>query len=107
MKKIHITVYDRENEEKIIRRALSWGKDIMCEQIVVDTGSSDRTVEIAREMGAKIFSFPWINDFRCCPKILPLTRQKETGSPFLTRMKALHRRMQRRFRRYWNMWETM
>ena len=52
-----------KNEEKNIRRALSWGKDIMCEQIVVDTGSSDRTVEIAREMGAKIFSFPWINDF--------------------------------------------
>ena len=52
-----------KNEEKNIRRALSWGKDIMCEQIVVDTGSSDRTVEIAREMGAKIFFFPWINDF--------------------------------------------
>ena len=30
-----------KNEEKNIRRALSWGKDIMCEQIVVDTGSSD------------------------------------------------------------------
>ena len=42
-------------KKKNIRRALSWGKDIMCEQIVVDTGSSDRTVEIAREMGAKIF----------------------------------------------------
>ena len=41
-----------KNEEKNIRRALSWGKDIMCEQIVVDTGSSDRTVEIAREMDA-------------------------------------------------------
>ena len=52
-----------KNEEKNIRRALSWGKDIMYEQIVVDTGSSDRTVEIAREMGAKIFFFPWINDF--------------------------------------------
>ena len=49
-----------KNEEKNIRRALSWGKDIMCEQIVADTGSSDRTVEIAREMGAKIFFFPWI-----------------------------------------------
>ena len=95
-----------KNEEKNIRRALSWGKDIMCEQIVVDTGSSDRTVEIAREMGAKIFFFPWINDFAAA-KILPLTRQKETGSPFLMQMKALLRRKQRRYRRYWNMWETM
>ena len=57
-----------KNEEKNIRRALSWGKDIMCEQIVVDTGSSDRTVEIAREMGAKIFFFPWINDFAAAKK---------------------------------------
>ena len=43
-----------KNEEKNIRRALSWAKDIVFEQIVVDTGSTDRTVEIAREMGAKI-----------------------------------------------------
>jgi len=52
-----------KNEEKNIQRALSWGKNIVCEQIVVDTGSTDRTVEIAREMGAKVFHFPWINDF--------------------------------------------
>lgn len=51
------------NEEKNIRRALSWGKDIVFEQIVVDTGSSDATVQIAEEMGAKVFHFPWINDF--------------------------------------------
>ena len=36
-----------KNEEKNIERALSWGKDIMWEQIVVDTGSTDRTVELA------------------------------------------------------------
>ncbi len=52
-----------KNEEKNIRRALSWGKDIVCEQIVVDTGSTDRTVEIAREMGAKVYFFSWIDDF--------------------------------------------
>lgn len=52
-----------KNEEDNIRRALTWGKDIMYEQIVVDTGSTDRTAEIAEEMGAKIFHFTWINDF--------------------------------------------
>lgn len=52
-----------KNEEKNIRRALSWGKDIMWEQIVVDTGSTDQTVPMAREMGAKIFHFQWIDDF--------------------------------------------
>lgn len=52
-----------KNEEENIRRALTWGKDIMYEQIVVDTGSTDRTVEIAKELGAKVFHFTWINDF--------------------------------------------
>nr|WP_024837804.1 glycosyltransferase family 2 protein [Clostridium sp. 12(A)] len=52
-----------KNEEKNIRKALNWGKNIVCEQIVVDTGSTDRTVEIAEEMGAKVFHFEWIDDF--------------------------------------------
>lgn len=52
-----------KNEEKNIKAALSWGKNITCEQIVVDTGSTDRTSELAREMGAKVVSFKWIDDF--------------------------------------------
>ena len=95
-----------KNEEKNIRRALSWGKDIMCEQIVVDTGSSDRTVEIAREMGAKIFSFPWINDFAAA-KNFAIDQAKGDWIAFLDADESFTRRMQRRFRRYWNMLETM
>ena len=52
-----------KDEERNIEKALSWGKNIVCEQIVVDTGSTDRTVEIAEKMGAKIYHFEWINDF--------------------------------------------
>ena len=52
-----------KNEEKNIERALSWGRSLMWEQIVVDTGSTDRTVELAEKLGAKVFSFPWIDDF--------------------------------------------
>ncbi|MEG2350064.1 MAG: glycosyltransferase [Hungatella sp.] len=52
-----------KDEEKNIRKALSWGRGIVCEQIVVDTGSTDRTVELAEEMGAKVFHFPWVDDF--------------------------------------------
>ena len=52
-----------KNEEKNIRQALAWGKDIMWEQIVVDTGSTDQTVEIAQEMGAAVYSFSWSDDF--------------------------------------------
>lgn len=52
-----------KNEEENIKKALSWGKNIVDEQIVVDTGSTDRTVEIAKEMGATVLHFPWKNDF--------------------------------------------
>jgi len=52
-----------KNEEEQIEKALSWGKGIVWEQIVVDTGSADRTAELAEAMGAKVYSFPWIDDF--------------------------------------------
>ena len=52
-----------KNEEKNIVRALSWGKRVMWEQIVVDTGSTDRTVELAERLGAQVCYFSWIDDF--------------------------------------------
>lgn len=52
-----------KNEEKNIEQALAWGKGVVCEQIVVDTGSTDRTVELAEAMGARVYHFPWIDDF--------------------------------------------
>ncbi len=52
-----------KDEEKNIEKALTWGKDVVYEQIVVDTGSTDRTVEIAKKLGAKVYHFQWIDDF--------------------------------------------
>jgi len=52
-----------KNEEQNIERALGWAKDITFEQIVVDTGSTDKTIELAENMGAKVFHFKWIDDF--------------------------------------------
>lgn len=52
-----------KNEEKNIEQALAWGQGIVSEQIVVDTGSDDRTMEIARRMGANVYEFQWIDDF--------------------------------------------
>src|SRR5438270_13593138 len=46
------------NEESNIGRTLAsvtWAD----ERIVVDSGSTDRTLEIAREQGAKVFEEPW------------------------------------------------
>ena len=71
-----------KNEEKNIERALTWGKKIVCEQIVVDTGSTDRTVEIAERMGAKLFHFEWIDDFAAA-KNFALSKAKGNWIAFL------------------------
>lgn len=51
------------NEEAYIAEALKSVQGIADEIIVVDTGSTDRTVELAREHGAKVFFMEWQNDF--------------------------------------------
>ncbi|RFZ80340.1 glycosyltransferase family 2 protein [Lacrimispora amygdalina] len=71
-----------KNEEKNIRKALEWGKGTVFEQIVVDTGSDDRTVEIAKEMGAKVFHFPWIDDFSAA-KNFAISKAKGSWIVFL------------------------
>lgn len=38
-------------------------KEVVDEIIVVDTGSADNTKEIARQLGARVFDFPWRDDF--------------------------------------------
>jgi len=52
-----------KNEEKNIEKALSWAKAVAFEQIVVDTGSTDRTVELAENLSAKLYHFEWGDDF--------------------------------------------
>ncbi|TWH47393.1 glycosyltransferase [Sporomusa sp. KB1] len=62
MAKISVCVITKD-EEKNIRRCLQSVKNIANEIIVVDTGSTDATVTIAEEFGAKIFYYQWNNDF--------------------------------------------
>ena len=52
-----------KNEEKNLERCLSSYAPFMDEIIVVDTGSTDRTKEIAARFTDKIYDFVWINDF--------------------------------------------
>ncbi|HWD94690.1 MAG TPA: glycosyltransferase [Verrucomicrobiae bacterium] len=51
------------NEEKNISRALASVRGVAGEIIVADTGSTDRTVELAKEAGATVCHFPWCDDF--------------------------------------------
>lgn len=52
-----------KNEEKVLGRCLESAKDFADEIIIVDTGSDDKTKEIARKYTDKIFDFEWVNDF--------------------------------------------
>ena len=52
-----------KNEERSLRRCLKAAKALVDQVIIADTGSSDRTAEIAKSMGAVVVEFPWVNDF--------------------------------------------
>lgn len=52
-----------KDEERMIARCLETAAGCADEIIVLDTGSADRTPEIAGSFGAKIYSFKWTEDF--------------------------------------------
>jgi GT2 family glycosyltransferase/Tfp pilus assembly protein PilF len=52
-----------KNEEKYLVQCLKSIRDIVDEIIMVDTGSTDKTMDIAKVFGAKLFDFPWTGDF--------------------------------------------
>lgn len=52
-----------KNEEKHLVRCLRSVRDVVDEIIIVDTGSTDKTKDIATVFGAKLFNFPWTGDF--------------------------------------------
>ena len=52
-----------KNEEKNIARCLNSIKSIADEVIVVDTGSTDETINIAKSFGCQVYYHPWNNDF--------------------------------------------
>jgi Glycosyltransferases involved in cell wall biogenesis len=52
-----------KNEERFLPLCLDSVKDYVDEMIIVDTGSSDGTVEIAKSYNAKVYHHPWENSF--------------------------------------------
>ncbi|MDR1702977.1 MAG: glycosyltransferase family 2 protein [Sporomusaceae bacterium] len=52
-----------KNESENIRASIESVKNCAEELIVVDTGSTDYTIRIAKECGARVYHFEWINDF--------------------------------------------
>jgi len=52
-----------KNEEKFLGQCLRSIKGIASQVVVVDTGSTDRTVAVAKEHGAEVHHFTWCDDF--------------------------------------------
>jgi len=52
-----------KNEEELLPECLESIRDWVTEIVVVDTGSTDRTVEIAEEYGARVYHQKWENNF--------------------------------------------
>jgi tetratricopeptide (TPR) repeat protein len=52
-----------KDEEKYLARCLASVKPIVDEIIVVDTGSADRSKDIATAFGAQVYDFEWKKDF--------------------------------------------
>ncbi|MBE9125146.1 MULTISPECIES: glycosyltransferase [unclassified Coleofasciculus] len=52
-----------KNEENNTPQLLESVKSLVDEIVILDTGSIDRTVEVAKAYGAKIYQFEWCNDF--------------------------------------------
>ena len=52
-----------KNEERVLDRCLESLEGVADETVVVDTGSTDATRDIATRRGARLFEFPWTGDF--------------------------------------------
>jgi glycosyltransferase involved in cell wall biosynthesis len=52
-----------KNEAMHIERCLDSVRSMVDEMIVLDTGSTDATVQLAKASGAEVYHFDWIDDF--------------------------------------------
>lgn len=52
-----------KNEEQSLPKCLETVRDLVDDIVILDTGSTDKTVEIAEQFGAKVHYFEWCNDF--------------------------------------------
>jgi GT2 family glycosyltransferase/predicted Zn-dependent protease len=52
-----------KNEEKNLPACLESAADLVDEIVVVDTGSTDKTKQVAERLGARVYDFTWVDSF--------------------------------------------
>ena len=52
-----------KDEEKLLASCLNSVKDVVNQMVIVDTGSMDDTINIAKDFGAEVYKFPWTDHF--------------------------------------------
>ena len=62
MSKVTVVVLTK-NEEKNIAAVVQNAKKVAAEVLIVDSGSTDKTVQLAEENGARVVYRAWDNDF--------------------------------------------
>ncbi len=60
---ISLCMIVKDDEEEFLPQCLDSVKDVVDEMIIVDTGSTDRTMEIAKSYGARVYEHPWQGSF--------------------------------------------
>lgn len=74
-----------KNEERCLEKCLKslepLRQAIPCELIIADTGSTDKTVEIASKYADILFDFEWVNDFSAARNAV---MERSSGKWFLT-----------------------
>ena len=88
-----------KNEEENLPRCLNSVANMVDEIIIVDTGSTDRTVEIAKKYGAKVYHHTWEGNFSksrnyslkyaTCDWILILDADEELSKEDAPRLKEI------------------
>ena len=51
------------NEARFLAACLASAAGVASQIVVVDTGSTDGTPDLARELGARVYDFAWVDDF--------------------------------------------
>jgi glycosyltransferase involved in cell wall biosynthesis len=91
-----------KDEEANLARCLRSVQGVVRQLVVVDTGSTDRTREIAASFGAELHEFAWINDFSAarnfslrfatCPWVMYIDADEELAPDSAARLAETIRR---------------